>query len=494
MERVLTNEKFVGRKVQLTELREVLNSRNSEFVAVYGRRRVGKTFLIREAANNDFTFFFTAAYDVSKKEQLTNFAIALQRYSGGDQLEIFENWFKALSKLGDYIDSLSKEKNKIIFFDELPWADTPKSGFLGAFENFWNTRCAFREDIKLVVCGSATSWIINKVIHNKGGLHGRITHKFMVEPFDLYESKEYFEAYGWRLNEKQIAEIYMVMGGIPYYFSLLKKGDGMAKNIDNLFFSKNAILKNEFEKLYAALFKNPSLHLKVVKELGKKGYGMTRQELVNKLKITGNGSFSMILKELEECGFIRSYLPFEKRPVGRFADLSEKKTASATLYQLIDLYSLFYLRFAENKDYQDEDFWTSNYRDPKINTWRGLAFETLCLWHVGQIKHALGISGISAKVCSWLGKDDEGKKAQIDLLLDRRDDVINVCEMKYSSQEFVVTKKIAEDIERKVEIFLQSTKTKKNPVVTLITPHGLKKNEYSDIMQKVVSLEDLFHI
>lgn len=478
---------FVGRNQQLAELKRILHSDRPEFIAVYGRRRVGKTFLVKEAASNDFAFYFTAAHDVPKSEQITNFMLQLRKYSGNESLEKPKSWFEAFSELGKYLDSLPGSMNKILFFDELPWADTPKSGFLGAFENFWNMRCAGNGDIKLIACGSATSWIINKVIHSRGGLHNRLTHQFLVEPFSLKESKEYFQAYGFNLSEEKIAELYMILGGIPYYFSLLDKGESVARNIDRLFFEPNGALKQEFEKLYAALFRNPGMHLEVVRILTGRDAGLTRQQIIKKLKITGNGNFSIVLKELEECGFVRSYLPFKNK-----AASSGKRAEVNTLYQLIDLYSLFYLRFAENNAYQDSDFWTSNYRDPKLNTWRGLAFEKLCLWHVPQIKEALGISGVSSRVCSWCGKEDTDRKAQIDLLIDRKDDVVNICEMKYSGSPFAITKKYALELENKIEVFTEATQTRKTPVLTFITNSGLKQNSYSDIAQKEVSLTELF--
>lgn len=478
---------FVGRQQQLADLRKILASDRPEFIAVYGRRRVGKTFLVREAASNDFTFYFTASHEVSKQEQLTNFILQLRKYSSDETLAIPKSWFEAFYLLGKYLDTLPENKNKILFFDELPWADTPKSGFLGAFENFWNMRCAGNSDIKLIACGSATSWIINKVINNRGGLHNRLTHQFIVEPFTLKESKEYFQEYGFKLTEEKIAEIYMIMGGIPYYFSLLDRGESIARNIDRLFFAPNAIMKREFEKLYSALFRNPQLHLDVVKELSTKDSGLTRQELIRKLKITGNGTFSNVLRELEECGFIRSYRPFKTK-----TGVKTDKTDVKTLYQLVDLYSLFYLRFVENNEYYDTDFWTSNYRDPRLNTWRGMAFEKLCLWHVAQIKETLGIGGVSASICSWTGKDESGAKAQIDLLIDRKDGVVNICEMKYSGGQYTITQKYARELERKIDIFMEATKTRKTPVMTFITNLGLKENAYSDVVQKALTVSELF--
>lgn len=482
-----TTQPFVGRQQQLAELKKILSSNKSEFIAIYGRRRVGKTFLVKEATDNKFAFYFTAAHEVPKSEQLTNFILQLRKVAQDDNIAVPQSWFEAFDLLGRYLDSLPLNQNKILFFDELPWADTPKSGFLGAFENFWNMRCAGKGDIKVIACGSATSWIINKVIHNRGGLHNRLTHQFIVEPFTLRESKEYFDVYGFKLTEEKIAEIYMILGGIPYYFSLIEKGESIPRNIDKLFFSSNAILKNEFDKLYSALFRNPQLHLEVIRALGKKSSGLTRQELIKKLKISGNGSFSTVLRELEECGFIRSYLPFKTS-----SSKKSEKTAVKTLYQLVDLYTLFYLKFVENHEYVDTDFWTSNYLDPSLNSWRGLAFEKLCLWHIQQIKEALGISGMSSRVCSWYGEDEKGDRAQIDLLIDRKDDVLNICEMKYSRGDYALTKSYARELETKVDVFMNATKTKKTPVMTFITNNGIKNNQYSDIVQKSVTLHQLF--
>lgn len=477
---------FVGREHQLKELRKLLYGDNPEFIAVYGRRRVGKTFLVKKAAENNFAFYFTATSSENKLSQLTSFAIALKKYSGSDTLSVASNWLLAFDSLGEYIEKLPQDENKILFFDELPWADTPKSGFYAAFENFWNTRCAFRKDIKVVVCGSATSWIINKIIRNRGGLHGRLTHSFLVEPFNLHETEEYFKSNLYLYRKKELAEIYMIMGGIPYYFSLMDRGEGVSKNIDRLFFSPGGQLKTEFDVLYGSLFKNPEPHLAVIKELAKKRKGLTRQQLIKNLKITGNGGFSNVLRELQECGFIKAYVPFETK-------VSESNKAKRhCLYQLIDLYSLFYLKFIKENIYQDTDFWTSNVHDPKLNTWRGLAFETLCLWHLPQIKASLGISGLSSRTCCWDGKNAEEEKSQIDLLIDRKDGVINICEMKYSVDEFVITSSYAKSINRKVEVFVEATKTRKTPVITFITNNGIKNNAYSWLAQKEVMLKELF--
>lgn len=476
--------KFVGREVQLTELKHVFQSDRPEFVAVYGRRRVGKTFLIRQAAENKFAFYYTAANNISKHEQLSNFALVLKDSFSLDIQPRFNSWFEAFNYLGDCLEKI-RSKNKIVFIDEMPWADSPKSSFLPAFENFWNMRCAFKNDIKVVVCGSATSWILNKIIHNIGGLYGRLTHIFKVEPFNLEETQKYFKAYGFRYSEKQLAEIYMILGGIPFYFSLFDKSESIPQNIDRLFFRENAPLKKEFKILYASLYRNPSSHIDVIRTLSKKGKGMTRQELIDNLKIKSNGAFTKVLKELEEGGFIRVYYPFETKNTGK----SERKNL---IYQLIDLFSLFYLKFEEETNFGNSNYWEANYNTPKLNTWRGLAFETLALWHVPQIKEALGVAGIDARVCAWRGENADKERAQIDLIINRADNVINLCEMKWSNDKFSITKKYAEELQRKLQIFMEVTKTKKVPVQTLITTNGVSLNSFRDYVQKEIILSQLF--
>lgn len=478
-------QQLIGRKAELKALRGYLNSDKSEFVAVYGRRRVGKTFLIRMAAADNFSFFVTGANKATKSEQLINFAIALQKYSGSERLVIQKNWILAFYELSRYLETLPEGK-KIIFIDELPWMDTAKSGFIAALENFWNSWAVLRNDIKLIACGSATSWMINNLIRNRGGLHNRLTHHLVLEPFSLGECEEYFKAFGFSYARKQIAECYMAIGGIPYYMSMMDKSKSLAQNIDDLFFSKNAPLKDEFNDLYRALFKNASPHIEVVTALSVKGKGLTRQEILNATGLTDNGAFSIVLDELEHCGFIRLYEPF-----GNAIRPGEKRQKSNTIYQLVDFYTLFYFNFIKNNRYQDEHFWTSSVNSPMHNTWSGLSFEMLCLIHLKQIKQALGISGVQTLACSWRSKE-AAKGAQIDLLIDRKDETINICEMKYAKDVFEITKEYEEKLSNKVNAFSEETGTKKSLLLTMITTYGVKQNMYSGIVQSEIVLDDLF--
>lgn len=480
-------EKLIGRQKEINDLQEWINSDKSEFIAIYGRRRVGKTFLVKMAVKDRFVFHFSGSYGLSRKEQLLNFTLSLRTQFKKANVPMLQNWVEAFHWLSVCAEGSSLKK-KVIFLDELPWLDTPKSGFIPALEFFWNNWAFWRNDVKLIVCGSATSWIINKLIKDRGGLHNRLTHRILLMPFNLRECREYFKQYNFGFGEFQVAECYMTMGGIPYYFSLMNPKESLAQNINRLFFSPDAPLKDEFDELYRALFKNYESCIKIIRVLGMKGKGLTRQEILDITKLNNNGEFSKMLEDLEVCGFIRSYLPFEVKESRR---RTSERIPKETIFQLIDLYTLFYLRFHKHMKLQDEKFWESNVNTPLLNTWRGLSFEMLALWHIPEIKRALGIADVSAKICSWVGEYN-GDKAQIDLLIDRNDGTINLCEMKFSFREFNIDKSYARTLEEKREIFQSATGTHKGILLTLITCKGLQSNSYSGIVNREVTLPELF--
>lgn len=478
--------KLIGRTFELNLLQEYLSSDHSEFVAVYGRRRVGKTFLIRKAASDNFAFFVTGMYRATKAEQLANFAIALQKSTGSERLSIQKNWILAFYELSRHLEKLP-EGNKIIFIDELPWMDTAKSGFIAALENFWNSWAVLRNDIKLIVCGSATSWMINNLIRSKGGLHNRLTHHIVLNPFTLGECEVYFKESGFSYSRKQIAECYMALGGIPYYLSMMDKSKSVSQNLDYLFFSANAPLKDEFNDIYRALFKNASTHIDIVTALATKQMGLNRQELLTATRQADNGAFSTFLEELEQCGLIRSYVPF----ANKIAIGGGKRQKNKIIYQLVDFYTLFYFNFVKQNSYHDEQFWTTSYNSPLHNTWAGLSFEMLCLNHLSQIKQALGITGVQSLACSWRSNDTTNS-AQIDLIIDRKDDTVNLCEIKYANDAFEITKDYEARLIKKINAFANVTATRKSLILTMITSFGVKPNTHSAIIQKELTLNDLF--
>ena len=369
---------------------------------------------------------------------------------------------------------------QITLNDELPWFDTPRSGFLPAFEQFWNSWACLRKDILLVICGSATSWIVKKVLRSRGGLHNRVTRQMPIRPFTLAECAQYADYKRLGFDRRQVLECYMAFGGVAYYWSLLEEGKSAAQNFDTLFFGETAELRKEFENVFRSLFKNPTRHFAIINLFGESNRGMTREEVVEGLGEVSSGDVSSCLEELTDCGFLRRYNAFG----------AVKKGA---LYQLTDNYTLFHFKFLKNRVGSDGRFWSYSLNQPKVNTWRGLAFERVCLQHIDQIKAALGIAGILADVYAWRGSSKKGgPAAQIDMVIDRGDRMINVCEMKYAPDDYSFSAGEKEKLLRRIELFRSATGTSKGILPTLVTTSGLKRNANAAMITNVVTLDDLF--
>ncbi|OQP55844.1 ATPase [Niastella yeongjuensis] len=469
---------IIGRKDELELLKRVKEEISSSFIAIYGRRRVGKTFLIRNAFNNDFDFSVTGLFKVSLVQQLINFRASLLKYNpDAESIEPAKDWFTAFQQLANLLES-GRAGKKVIFLDELPWFDTPQSGFISALEHFWNSWASARTDIVLIVCGSAAGWIISKLINNKGGLHNRVTNRIRLEPFTLKECSEFLLSRRANFDRYQIIQLYMVLGGIPFYLEQVDGSLSAAQNINRLCFQKDGILRAEFDNLYRSLFENAGKHIAIVEALSKKTKGLTRSELIDEAKLPSGGSLTKILSELEESGFIRKYTAYGNK---------EKNN----LYQLIDFYSLFYLRFIRKSSILDDNGWINSLDSPAQRAWSGYSFEQVCLAHVRQIKQALGISGVQATTSAWVSNSESG--AQINLLIDRRDHVINVCEMKFSLNAFTIDKKYAEELRNKIGVFTSEIKTRKSIYLTMITTFGLATNQYSmSLVQNDLTMDVLF--
>ena len=469
---------IVGRKKEIEFLQRIIESGEPEFVAVYGRRRVGKTFLIKQFFKNKFTFYFSGSENSSMKLQLENFKNAFQEHFN-TLIPTPENWTTAFAMLKKELNRSRKKGRKIIFIDEIPWLATMGSNFIQAFEYWWNTYASSNPDILLIVCGSSTSWILNKIIKNRGGLHNRVTRQISLQPFTLKECEEYTAQQKLKLDQSLILDYYMILGGIPYYWKQIDNTKGLPQNIDNMFFNNGATLQKEFAEIYNSLFRKAEKYISLIIALGEKRMGLSRDEIIKHTKFKNGGAISKMLEELEQCGFIRSYFAFGK--------IQRDKT-----YQLIDLFSLFYLNFIHNKNI-DENYWTINFMTPAINAWRGYAFEQVCLLHIPQIKNKLGISGVSTNYSTWRNTDTENNQTtQIDLVIDRNDNVINLCEMKYSNKEYEITKSYSDTLRIRYATFAEVTKTRKTVHTTMITTFGVKRNMYWGHIQSEVVMDDLF--
>lgn len=469
----MSMKKIIGRKEEIKLLAEAAASKKASLVAIYGRRRVGKTYLIHTYYEDRIAFELTGQYGASLKMQLKQFSKELQDATGSAlALKPPETWVDAFHALEQYLATKDKRKKWVVFLDELPWLDGRKSGFLSAFEHFWNTWASRQPNIIVVVCGSAASWMIRNIAGNKGGLHNRITQKIKLEPFTLVETEQYLRHIGNPMDRYQIIQLYMSFGGIPPYLDIAGKDKSAQQTIEKSCFTKDGLLRGEFKNLYDSLFELADNHIKTVQALSETTKGLTRQEIIDTCGLSSGGRTTEMLQELEESGFIKSYIPFGK-------------TTKDAIYRLLDEFSIFYLKFMDGKQSSAKGAWAKLSSSPSYVIWSGMAFEAVCLKHVEQIKEALDIGGFKTEDGVWRyvpAKGTKEKGAQIDLLIDRSDRSINICEMKFYGDEYAISKSYSEELKRKLQVFRDVTKTKKTLYLTFITTFGLTENTYSEAL------------
>lgn len=457
-------------------LQAIKDSGRAEFVAVYGRRRVGKTYLIQQFFDNKFAFSATGILEGTREEELFAFTSALIAvgYTGPQP----KTWLEAFEGLKSVLERQPHKGRQVIYIDELPCFDTPKSGFVRALGHFWNTWAALRKDVILIVCGSATSWMIENIVNDHGGLHDRTTHTIYLRQFTLAETESYLKTKKIHWPRQMIVETYMMLGGVPYYLSLLNPQESLAQNIDRLYFHKNSELGQEYQRLYASLFKSPESYIRIVEILGKNKQGLTRGEIAEKLKISSSGTLSKQLENLEYCDIIRRYV----------TKMGGRLKTNEAYYQLVDLFTLFHLTFS--KKLITEDYWEQRLNTPVLNSWQGLAFEHVCMVHIRQVRHALGLDKIAVEYYSW--RSSTAPRAQVDMIIERADRLINLCEIKYTQSEYTITSNEDLKVRNRTAAFVRETKTRNGILPTWITPCGLFHNEYSVSVQYQVTLDDLF--
>ncbi len=459
--------KLTGRKAETETLLRALASPEAEMISVIGRRRVGKTFLVRTIYQDRIDFEITGIQKATGSEQLRNFANQLKAFAPNFIVgKPPRDWLEAFFMLIEYLKQKGKSEKMVVFLDEVPWLATHKSGFLKGLSYFWNS-WASQQNIAVVICGSSASWMIRKVLRDKGGLHNRVTQRILLKPFTLAETEEYLHSRNISLDRYHILLLYMAMGGIPHYLKEIAGYRSAVQNINHICFSENGILKDEFLSLYPALFEYADYHLAIIRALANRHYGMVRKEIVQSVPFNDSGRISKVLEELIESGFVSEFFPFGK----------SKKDK---IFRLSDEYSLFYLRFIEKHKHDGEDIWNMLSQTQEFKTWSGYAFENICLKHIPQIKKALGISGIYATATAFVKTgtgDDPG--AQIDLLIDRNDRVINLVEIKFYNTTVTLTKADAEALREKLRIFQYSTGTRKLVSWVVLSTFGIHPNAHS---------------
>ncbi|MEK7258099.1 MAG: ATP-binding protein [Bacteroidota bacterium] len=474
---------IIGRENEREKLDKILQSGQPEFLALYGRRRVGKTFLIRQHLKDHLVFDISGTKDGTKEQQVLNFfAEYLMRTKRQKQNLPPKTWQQSFEYLADYLYELPPppQGKHVVFLDEMPWMDTPKSDFISALEFFWNQHVSRMDNVLLIACGSASSWIRKNLIHARGGLYNRITQRIKLVPFNLHETALFLQSLGVNLPQYQILELFMVMGGIPFYLKEIEKGKSSAQLIDEICFSQQGLLREEYGQLYHALFRNADYHVAIVEALAARPQGLTRAEIAAATKIS-EAPLSKTLEELAECDFISVYPPF----------FNKKKDA---VYKLTDLYSLFYLKFIRFNQGAGGRIWEQLSKQSTYISWSGYAFENICLQHIGQIKSALGISGVYTTHSSWKFKGNDALPgAQVDMVIDRADQIIHLCEAKFTKDNFTLDGEYAARLRLKKTIFKQATQTKKAVFTTLLTTYPALRNKYYlEEIDGEVTMERLF--
>ena len=475
---------MIGRKKEIAELKDLYDGNQAELVAVYGRRRIGKTYLIEQTFKNNFAFKHAGLSPLEHEKigmleaQLKHFYNSLKKY-GLEGEKCPDNWLDAFYLLQQLLEMKDNGERQVVFIDELPWLDTARSGFVTAFEGFWNNWGAHRDNLLMIVCGSANSWMLNKLINGHGGLYDRVTYEIKLSPFTLAECEAFFNDRKIKISRYDIAQSYMIVGGVPFYLRYFRKGLSLSQNIDELFFNEGAKLRFEYDRLFSSVFSNPELVKSIVELLQTKNAGFTRKEITNKLNITDGGAITNSLNALIASDFIIKYVPF---------GISKKKEH----YKLIDPFCIFYLRFVRDSNRMNEGFWSQNVKSQSLVSWRGIAFENLCFIHIRQIKSALGISGVVSRQSAWSKRRDDKEGLQIDMLIQRNDNVVNMCEMKFYGDDFTVNEDYYRTILRRQELLAEEIPKTMAIQSTLITTFGLKYNEYSGAFSNVITLNDLF--
>ena len=475
---------MIGREKEVKELNKLYNRNRAELVAVYGRRRVGKTYLIDETFAGRITFRHAGLSPADEdakgllRAQLDHFYNSLILF-GMEKTAKPDNWLDAFLLLEQFLQKNDDGSRQLVFLDELPWLDTPRSGFITAFEGFWNNWGCHRKNLMVVVCGSANSWMMNSLINNHGGLYNRVTYEIKLSPFTLRECEEFFKANNVRLSRYDIAQSYMIFGGIPYYLGYFDGEFSLAQNVDRIIFARNAKLKDEYDRLYQSVFVNPDTEKAIVSFLATRNAGYTRKEIAAKLGASDGGTLSRNLNALISSDFVVKYVPF---------GMGKREEH----YKVIDPFCLFYLHFAHEINGGNESFWQENVTAHSVVTWRGFAFENVCFNHIPQIKKALGISGVITSASAWSKREDDREGTQIDLLLKRNDNVLNMCEIKYYSGYFTVNKDDYLTLLGRQELLMGKVSPRMTVRSTLITTYGLTQNEYSGVFTNVITLDDLF--
>ena len=493
---------MIGRKKEIKLLNEICDLEESSLVAIYGRRRIGKTYLVNhmfKKYRQDCLFFeFTGAYDGDKRGQIDNFIDQVYEWFYVEPSFEIKSWSDAFRFLKRTIDKEIKKRDSnekvIVFLDEVPWIDrSNKGGFLSALGYFWNTWCEPRENVVLILCGSNSSWIRDKILKNaRGSLYQRVTHQISMYPFDLKETKAYLlEQKGFMIDNKTVTDIYMIFGGVAKYLSFLNPNESSAENIDRVFFSIHGSMYREYDELFSSLFADKSDYYKsVIELLCTRRSGFSLSDISKAFNEKLGGKLRLAIAELEECGFIKGLSKYGNSVRG-------------VNYMIVDPYILFHHKWIKGFSRNDiatlpNNYWLHKSSSQSYAVWSGYAFEIVVMVNIRLYLNAIGRLGFFSGVYHWqhMAKSEDEQGAQIDMVVNYGNNIFDILECKYYNSEYVISKEYAKNIKNKLSMFKKYglySKQKSELRLVFLTSYGVKMNaEAHSLNISRVCLDDLF--
>ncbi|MFH1654342.1 MAG: ATP-binding protein [Pseudomonadota bacterium] len=486
------NPSFVGRRDEIRRLDEIVERKRASFIVVYGRRRVGKTELIEQYFCNDTVLKFEGIeidkedvrnYDERQKFQIDQSLKRLAKYLDNPLIGKVQcrTW-------GDFFDILSEvatKQNVVIYFEEIQWLANYESHFFSELKPFWDDRWRHNEKLKLVICGSSTSFIVGQLLSNKA-IYSRSQEEFHLREFNLMEIRDYLGNKGHK--ETMLAQL--TVGGIPEYLGRLKEKGTVLSNLCKNSFRPDAFFSLEKDKIFISSLSRNHNYQKIVEYLGRCKFA-TALEITKAIKgdSAGGGSVTRLLEDLSRCGFIKRYTPIHKDDQSKLIR-----------YSISDEYLQFYFRFIkpkltkiQNKSYVENTLQGINKRS--FETVMGFNFERWCQKNASLFAKILGFSGVEYESGSFFDAKTQmqEKGFQIDLMYIIKGSKIIICEIKF--YDGLVDNRVCEEVKRKIELFQLSMQRYKNYTyeAVLITTEGVRDSAtIQATFDHIITFEDIF--
>jgi AAA+ ATPase superfamily predicted ATPase len=407
-------KQFIGRKVEIAQLTALIDLPRPSIAVIYGRRRVGKSELIRHVTQGKNVLSFEGLEGQPKHKQIKNFLFQLSAQSNIREKNI-SDWPDALILLR----TLTQDGQWIIILDEFQWMANYQNELVSVIKMIWEKYLSQNPDLTLILCGSIASFMKSKVLKSSA-LYGRTDYELNLHELNLSEISEFFPGKG----SDEVIDTAMLVGGIPKYLELISEYPSLYDALEPLAFSQDGFFKTEYDRLFASHFGKKPIFMKIIQTLATNPYGLTTGKLAKEMQVASGGTLCHQLDDLESAGFLHSIIPFDK-PEG----------SKLRKYILMDAYVRFYhsiIRGSMKETTPPNTQFHAIMSSPRYAAWAGMAFEFLCMRHHKEISRILGFHGIPYTAGPFFQRktlDTPG--VQIDLLFERSDKILVLCEMKY---------------------------------------------------------------